>query len=223
MTAIFVVRHPQTTWNATERYQGRLEAPLSEEGEAQAAAIASTFAGSAIDVVYTSPLRRAADLGRRIADATGAPLRPDHRLTEIAMGPWEGLYRRQIVEQFPEIYNRWYTDPAHVHFPEGESLRDVSRRAESVLSDIFSRHPDGYVVLTTHSVVAQTIVMLALDVPDETIHRIRISNGSISTVCGTEAPGSLLSMNVTDHLFGSPRAAAAQQNCVSWKERRMTV
>ena len=223
MTAIFVVRHPQTTWNLAERYQGRLEAPLSEEGRTQAEAVARAFAGRHLDAIYSSPLGRAGALAKHIADATGAPIRTDERLTEIAMGPWEGLYRSQIQEQYPDLYHRWYASPAEVRFPSGESIADVASRVSALTADLFACHADGYLAVVTHSVVVQTMVMLSLRLSFDQIHRIRVSNGGITTLCGAEPPGSLLSLNVTDHLHGSPVAAAMAQNCVSWRERRMTV
>src|SRR4051794_9332718 len=103
MTSVFILRHPQTTWNVQHRYQGRLEAPLTRTGRADARVVARTFAAQSVEAVYSSPLSRALDLATAIAAAAEAPLRVDGRFTEIALGPWEGLYRSEIEERFPEL------------------------------------------------------------------------------------------------------------------------
>src|SRR5438270_8091642 len=122
MTAVYVLRHPQTTWNATERYQGRLESPLSSQGKAQSRLVARAFAGEGLDIVYSSPLQRAMYLARELAQAVDAPLETDQRLTEMAQGVWEGLTRTQIEDRFKDIYAAWRDRPDSVQFPHGENL-----------------------------------------------------------------------------------------------------
>src|SRR5947209_17214551 len=117
MTAIFVLRHPQTTWNKAERYQGRLDAPLSAEGRRQCVLAARAFQGDAIDCVVTSPLSRARVLGEAIATSTGASLQTDARLVEIGQGEWEGLHVSEIRARFPGTFKEWHTRPDHVRFP----------------------------------------------------------------------------------------------------------
>jgi probable phosphoglycerate mutase len=153
--------------------------------------------------------------------ATGAPLRTDHRLTEIGQGVWEGLYLDEIKSHYPDLYDQWYTRPDTVVFPAGEGLKDVCRRALSSLSDLFRRYPDGNVAVVTHSIVIMALVASALGMELRQIHRIRVANAGITTICGTEIPGALLSLNVTESLHGSPVASAVAQDCVSWKRRRV--
>jgi broad specificity phosphatase PhoE len=223
MTAIFVLRHPQTTWNAEERYQGRLDAPLSRLGGEHACLIASSFGRGELDAVISSPLSRARSLAVALAKAGGAPLHLDQRLTEIALGAWEGLYRHEICARFPELYERWYTRPDEVRFPGGESVHEVRRRALGALADIFRLWPEGHVAVISHNVVIQVMVGAALALDLRHLHRIRVSNGGITTLCGTEAPGSVLTLNETAALYRSPAGSAAAENCVGWRSRRVTL
>src|SRR5690349_9009060 len=121
MTAVYVLRHPQTTWNVEERYQGRLEAPWNVEGERQCTLAVQAFEGQELAAIYSSPLRRALDLARALSRRSGSQLIVDHRLTEIGMGPWEGLYRTQIKDRFGALFEEWYDRPDLVRFPGGES------------------------------------------------------------------------------------------------------
>jgi broad specificity phosphatase PhoE len=221
MTAVYVVRHPQTTWNATERYQGRLEAPISADGRQQIRLTVAAFAGQPLDAVYTSPLSRALELAEAIAGTAGVHLTVDNRLTEIAMGPWEGLFRSQIAEKYPEMYREWYKRPDLIHFPHGESLAEVQGRAQSVLADIHERHPGKNVFVATHSAVVQTMVAPAIGLDLRYVHRMQIANTGITTLCGGRPPGRLLSLNVTEHLHASPVASALAQKCAGVEAQRL--
>ncbi|GAC1404537.1 MAG: 2,3-diphosphoglycerate-dependent phosphoglycerate mutase GpmB [Chloroflexota bacterium] len=219
MTAVYVFRHPETTWNAVSRYQGRLDAPLSVEGQRQAHLVTSTFSSGDFSVIYSSPMQRAAHLAIELADATAAKICYDERLTEVGQGCWEGLQVAEIEAHYPELYALWYRRPDLVRFPGGETLREVRVRGNSVLTDIFDRHPSANVGLVTHSVVVQVLVAEALALDLRFIHNIHIANAGITTICGSQAPGSILSLNMTEPLYGSPIVSASAQNCISWKAR----
>lgn len=222
MTAIYLLRHPQTTWNAEQRYQGRLEAPLSSEGKLQSSLVARAFHGCDLDAVYSSPLGRAQYLAREVAQATDAPVCTDHRLTEMGQGPWEGLYLSQIRSRFPDLYRAWYESPDTVEYPGWEGIKAVLQRATSTVADIQKAFPLGNVAIVTHSVVVQAVVSAALSLSLRNIHAIRVSNASVTTLCGTMIEGSLLSLNSTSPLYASPVAAATAQGCAEMKLRRLT-
>ena len=55
--------------------------PLTETGREQARQVGERLRGADVDVIYSSPLGRAADTAQAIAEMTGAPLRIDQRLS----------------------------------------------------------------------------------------------------------------------------------------------
>lgn len=222
MTAVYLLRHPETTWNDAKRYQGRLESPLSTQGQLQARRLAVAFANQKLAAVYCSPLRRALDLGYEIAQQVDTPVCVDERLTEIAQCPWEGLHLAEIETRYLEMFEEWYSRPDRVHFPGGENLASVQVRALSVLDDVYARHPTDHVAVVTHSVVIQVVVASILSLDLRYVHNVRVSNAGITTLCGTALPGSVLTLNNTDPLFHSPVAGAAAQDCASWQPRRVT-
>jgi phosphoserine phosphatase len=222
MTAVFVVRHPETTWNEEQRYQGRLESPLSSNGKTQPTAVAGAFAGQNIEVVYSSPLGRALDLANAVADAAGVLVKIDHRLTELGQCPWEGKRLQEIQKAYPQLYETWYTSPDEVTFPDGENLGMLQSRALSFLADVYKAHPATQVVVVTHSVVIMVMVASALCLELRHIHNIRLANCAITTFCGQEAPGTLMGLNDVDPLYHSPVASAEAQGCATWTPRRVT-
>ena len=59
MTEIIIIRHGETEWNKTGRFQGHSDVPLSAEGRAQAEALGRHLALDHVDAIYASDLIRA--------------------------------------------------------------------------------------------------------------------------------------------------------------------
>ena len=59
-TVTVLLRHGQTPMSVQKRYAGRSDVPLTQIGVQQAAAAAKRLASAGLDVILTSPLRRAA-------------------------------------------------------------------------------------------------------------------------------------------------------------------
>jgi probable phosphoglycerate mutase len=221
MTSVLLIRHPRTTWNDTGRYQGRLDAPLSELGKAQMNAAVDVFAGAEIAAIYSSPLRRAATLAERLARSIGAPLTLDDRLAEIGLGGWEGLYEQEIRERYPQMFAQWYGHPERVRFPGGESVADVQSRTAAWLADVFTAYPgDRNVIGVSHSAAIRVLSASALGLDLMHLHRVQVDNCSITTLVGTSPPATLLSLNDRRALSPSPVPVASDENLVSLMERR---
>jgi broad specificity phosphatase PhoE len=99
---LIFVRHGQSEGNASGIIQGRLDYGLSELGQEQAKATAARLAGERIDRIITSPLARAADTARLIADPHGLVVEPEPALLEYDVGVVSGLTGAQIRERYPE-------------------------------------------------------------------------------------------------------------------------
>ncbi|MGL5136402.1 MAG: histidine phosphatase family protein, partial [Beijerinckiaceae bacterium] len=85
---LVIARHGETEWNSAHRLQGQADAPLSELGRAQAAALARVFRnGLAPDRVVASDLPRAAASAVLMGFAGATP---DARFREIDVGEWSG-------------------------------------------------------------------------------------------------------------------------------------
>ena len=69
---IILVRHGQTDWNddgdSGEHFRGRIDIGLNISGQAQAQSVADCLTLVNVSAVYASPLERAVDTARPIAD-----------------------------------------------------------------------------------------------------------------------------------------------------------
>ena len=152
MTRLVLIRHGETDWNVEGRYQGQANPPLNARGRAQARRLAEELRGVGLDVLYSSPLRRALQTAQVIAETLGLPLHIEPRLMEINQGDWEGCLRSEIAARYPDLFRRWETEPWEVTPPGGESLAQVQARVYAALDEILARHPRQCVGLVTHRI-----------------------------------------------------------------------
>ncbi len=136
---LYVVRHGETELSTQRAYSGRRDVPLTDTGCGQARRVGERLRGAGVDAIYSSPLSRAADTARAIAEATGAPLRIDQRLTEVDFGPLEGLDREGARERFGEAYQSWREDPMGSPMPGTEPLAEALERARNVTTEAVAR------------------------------------------------------------------------------------
>ena len=154
-----LVRHGQTASSARSAYSGRSDIPLTETGREQALRVARRLAGAGVDAVVSSPLIRARDTAQVIADACGAPLTVDERLTEVDYGPFEGLDRAGAREQIGAVFDDWRADPFGAPVPGMEPLQDALKRARAATADALAAH--AHPVIVGHQGILR-IVLVAL-------------------------------------------------------------
>jgi broad specificity phosphatase PhoE len=142
-TRILLVRHGQSEWNASGRWQGQADPPLTDLGRAQAGEAARAI--GAVDAVWASDLARAAETAVIVANSLGVgPVVLDADLRERDAGEWSGLTRDEINERYPGYLQDgarppgWEPDPSLL----ARALRVVARIAQEV--------PGGDVLAITH-------------------------------------------------------------------------
>jgi broad specificity phosphatase PhoE len=150
-TDLLIVRHGQSEWNATGRWQGHADPALTELGRRQAA-VAASFIG-AVDGVISSDLLRAAQTAAIIAQQLGiGPVMIDDRLRERDVGEWTGLTRTQINKRWPG----WIDDSRR---PDGfEEVDSVLHRVIESFQEIRESSPGGSLLVVTHGGVIRSLV-----------------------------------------------------------------
>jgi broad specificity phosphatase PhoE len=157
-TALLLVRHAESSWNAAGRWQGHGNPPLSDRGRAQANALVRELAGEAIDVLVSSDLRRAVETATILGQARG--LRPElnPRLRELDLGDWEGLTRDQIERTAGDVLRRFEAGDLDVRPGGGENLRELEQRAFSAVTELVDAHPGRRLAIVTHLGVIRALL-----------------------------------------------------------------
>lgn len=126
MVEALVLRHAQSTWNASGRWQGQADPPLSSEGEAQVGRAAPAVRPlGPFDLVVSSDLARATATARLLAEGLDGPT--DHveepLLREYDVGAWSGLDRARIEALWPGALLHF--DAGRLDAPPGGESRSV--------------------------------------------------------------------------------------------------
>lgn len=149
-TRVILVRHGETTWNNSARFQGHLDSPLTEAGIAQARALGARLKTMRIAKVYSSDLGRAMHTARCITEFTGHEIVADARLRERGLGIFQGLNKAIIRERFPAEAERYYSGDPHFVVPEGESAHGHFENALTTLTELALRHGNETILVVTH-------------------------------------------------------------------------
>ena len=85
-TRIYLVRHGATVLSAEDRFAGRTDVPLSEEGRDQVRRLAARLSSETIGAFYASPMGRTMETARILAEPHQKPVIPKDGLREIDHG-----------------------------------------------------------------------------------------------------------------------------------------
>lgn len=157
-THVFLVRHGATTLSAEDRFAGAVDAPLSEEGRAQARALGRRLAGVTMAAAYASPMSRTQETARLVLDGRGMPPQPVDAFREIGHGAWEGLSRDEVKARFVEEYARWQADPFTFAPAGGETGLAVLARALPAFLEVVGRHAGGTALIVSHKATIRLLI-----------------------------------------------------------------
>lgn len=173
----YIFRHGQSSYNLEGRIQGHTNnSVLTNQGIDEAHNAASLLQDKKIEIVVSSPLRRAKQTGSIVSKMIKVPLQYDDRFTEVNVGIAEGLHYTKAQQKFGDLYRQWRSvDPKYIdiHFENGESKRDVQKRIFKALNE-YAQNPDYQnIAVSGHGItLSQTLMALNVEQPD-------IPNGAI--------------------------------------------
>lgn len=171
MGYFYFTRHGQTVWNVENKICGVTDIELTERGHQQAEELAERIVreGIHIDEIICSPLMRASDTARHIAEITGIPMRVEPRLKEQNFGKYESTPRNG--EEFQRAKTYFVNS-----YEGGESMIRFCQRIYNLLDDI-RQEADGKVYLmVAHNGVARAVQSYFTDMTNEEFARFGIKN-----------------------------------------------
>jgi broad specificity phosphatase PhoE len=200
---VYIVRHGETDYNLTGRWQGTLDVPLNSKGREQAQATAGAFAGIPIGKIYASDLSRAFETAKAIANANGVTsIHTDTRLREISVGVFQGLTREQIAETYPLEFNYWQNSDSYV-VPQGESRLQLQARAYAFWQEVIETDTTPHIVVVTHGGTIRWL--LGSIFSQETTLGKHLENTSITTLQRVEGRWLAYKVGDTSHLESAPK------------------
>jgi len=180
MLNVYLLRHGQTSWNADgNRYCGRTDISLTEEGKRQAEIVRTQLVGVKLDAVYSSPLQRAY-LTAEIAGG-GKKVMTDARLIEVDFGKWEGKTKEELMQEDPNLWKAWDHDPANSRAGGiGEIGSQVVQRVEEFFNEVLQKHAGGSIIVVGHNGINRLYLAHKLEMPLRHYRRIVQENSSVT-------------------------------------------
>ena len=156
MPQLYFIRHGQTEANVKGILTGRLETNLTQKGIDDAATLSKELKED-FDYYYCSPLTRTHQTLRAIKGDVDFII--DERITEVSSGDWQGKLKSELPEEEYDLYKKGLLNP-----PNGESLKDVDKRAKSFLEDMFSKYKDDEkILIVTHNAFMRNLKRMFID------------------------------------------------------------
>jgi len=125
---IYLIRHGETEWSRSGRHTGLTDIPLTDTGREQAAFLTPIFDDVKFVRILSSPLQRALQTAQLAGLGDRVETMPD--LLEWNYGDYEGITTKEIHKSVPN-WTVW-THPC----PNGETIEQVSARADRVVHDL---------------------------------------------------------------------------------------
>ncbi|WP_010272218.1 histidine phosphatase family protein [Paenibacillus senegalensis] len=184
MTRFYLLRHGETDWNRDgNRYCGRTDIGLSEEGQRQIHNTALRLKEVSFDAIYSSTLQRAVLSAQALQTHHKLDITRDERLVEIDFGQWEGWKGAQISERDPQGWKLWITEPElYPAGGSGETAGQVADRAASFFAEISKRHEGGCVAVVAHNTLFRIYLARMLEMPMRNYRNLSKDNTGISII-----------------------------------------
>ena len=199
-TTALLLRHGQTEMSIDKRFSGVSDPPLTEVGQAQAAAAATRLAGCGAVAVVSSPLLRTRETARHVADVLGLDVEVEPGLRETDFGDWEGYTFAEVRAKWPRELAAWLADSS-VPPPFGESFDATTTRVRQARDRLLASYGGQTVVVVSHVTPIKTLLRLALDAPPSALYRLHLDLAALSEVLWhADGTAVVRSMNDTGHL-----------------------
>jgi len=202
MTEIILIRHGETQWNLSGRWQGHADSALSPRGIAQADSLAPRMAKESVDHVYASDLERAQHTARLAGSEANWSFTLMPELRERDLGVLEGLTTDEMLVKHPDVYRSFREDGPDYQPPGGESFEQFCDRCSSAIEELARLHRGKKIVAVTHGGALGAIFRHVLRIPLASDRNFVLLNCSINRIQKTEGGWNLISWGDVAHLEG---------------------
>ncbi|MGO8722297.1 MAG: histidine phosphatase family protein [Acidimicrobiales bacterium] len=149
-TSVYLARPGRTALNVRGALRGHLDPRLDEVGRFEAKALARALVAFGPNLIVSSPLQRALETARCIANECGLGVEVDEALIDRDYGRWAG-------RALEEVQNEW----GSVEKAPGVEPRDeVQARACEAIESIAGRVENSSAVVVAHEAINRLLLAL---------------------------------------------------------------
>lgn len=172
---ILLTRHGQTEWNVLKKVQGKADIELNEIGVKQAEETSKKLKDTRIDMIISSPLKRARQTADIINKDKKLPIIIDDRISERDFGEFEG----KPTTDFD--FNGFWSYKQNQKYDKAENIKDFFDRVYGFLDDIKEKYKGKRILIVSHGGISIPIKCYFNGIPNiDTLLPLCIDNCEVT-------------------------------------------
>ncbi len=180
MPTLLLIRHGENEYTKKGRLAGYIHGVhLNERGLDQARQLAESLKSAPVKALYASPLERARETAKPIAEALGLEIQLEKGLMETDVGDWQGRSLRRLA-----LNSQWKIvqgAPSRARFPNGETFYQCQTRVVTALDRFCMQHkPGDLIAVVFHADPIRLAVAHYIGLPLDHFQRLSCETGSVT-------------------------------------------
>ena len=196
---IIFLRHGQAENNTKRILAGRTEGvPLTKIGIEQAENIGKYLKPIDISAIYSSPIERADNTAKIVAESNSIDYKLDERLTELDMGKFTRMPYDEIFAKHGNVFLKFYSNDPIISKYNVETFPHVQKRVMDMLDYTIKKHDQENVLLVTHMDPIKSVIAKVMDLKPSSLFELIIANCSLTIIKHHDEKLSLSAINAMD-------------------------
>ena len=193
---IIFLRHGQAENNTKRILAGRTEGvPLTKIGIEQAEQIGKYLKPIDISAIYSSPIERANNTAKIVAESNSIDYKLDERLTELDMGKFTRMSYDKIFAKHGNVFLKFYSNDPIISKYNVETFPHVQKRVMDMLDYTIKKHDQENVLLVTHMDPIKSVIAKVIDLKPLSLFELIIANCSLTIIKHHDEKLSLSAIN----------------------------
>jgi len=178
---IIFLRHGQAENNTKKILAGRSPGVnLTETGIQQAEQAGKMLKTLNISTIYSSPIDRALQTAKTVAQHCELEPLIDDRLIELDMGKFTMMPYDEIFAKYGNVFLKFYEGSEEVSENGVETFSKVQKRVFEMVNFVVNQHKNENVVLVTHMDPIKAMIGKVLSLKPEILFELIIANASLN-------------------------------------------
>lgn len=172
---ILLVRHGQTEWNLLKKIQWKADIELNEKGIKQAKETRDYLKNEKIELILSSPLKRAIQTAEIINQGKNIKMIIDERVLERDFGEFEGMTNTDFD------FNAFWSYKQDLKYDKAENIKDFFERVYGFLNSIQNEYMGKRILIVAHGGISIQVKCYFEGIPDiETLLPLCIQNCEVT-------------------------------------------
>ncbi len=199
---LFLLRHGESEGNKDNKFRGRTDFPLTNNGREQAYSAGEYLKHKNIDIIFSSPLIRAKETAKIVGNILNKQIIIEESFNNIKLGEWEGKTKEFIKNNYPNEWDIWISNPEKLKLKNMETLENIKNRALKKINEIKNVNKYENVLIVTHRAILKPTIAGLIGIQSPFFWKIHIDTAALTIIEWREPTGWILkNLNINHYLI----------------------